>query len=125
MNGFIPKLVMLISGERLVANVREVTADDGRGICLVLKRPYILNIYSTEDTNSTKYSINFSKWQPYSTDEEYNIPYFSVITVADLDPEILTTYLKKFGDDLNDNNTVPTSDSSDTVEESGVPDSTD
>lgn len=127
MNSLIPKLIMLISGERIIAGVREVVDDSGKGVCLVLKCAYILNMFPVgevdENNNPSQYSVNFTKWQPYSADEEYNIPYFSIITVCDVDTKILNVYLEKFGDQLNDTDTLPAIDPDIMPEESAVSDS--
>jgi hypothetical protein len=129
MEEIIPKLVVLITGDRVVAGVKEVIADDGRPVCLMLRHPYLLQMIPSEEVdqnnNPVQYSVNFAKWNPYSSDDDYNIPYFSVITVSDVDPKILNIYLEKFGEKLYDNNTVSTSDSNDSSEESGVSDSGD
>jgi hypothetical protein len=80
--------------------------------------------YNT-DGNPSQFSINFTKWFAYSKSEEFRIPYTSVVALGEPEDGILDVYMKKFGDKLNDNNTVPTSDSSDSSEGSGLSNSGD
>jgi len=77
------------------------------------------------DGNPAQFNVNFTKWIPYSSDDQFKIPYSSVTAIGEVDPGILEVYLEKFGDKLNDTDTVQPSDSSDITEESGVSDSAD
>jgi hypothetical protein len=125
----IPRVMILNSGERIISGVSEVTDENGQGICLLLKCPYILDMAPTGDYNTdgnpSQFSINFTKWFAYSKSEEFRIPYTSVVALGEPEDGILDVYMKKFGDKLNDNNTVPTSDSSDSSEGSGLSNSGD
>jgi hypothetical protein len=119
--------MILNSGERIISGVSEVTDENGQGICLLLKCPYILDMAPTGDYNTdgnpSQFSINFTKWFAYSKSEEFRIPYTSVVALGEPEDGILDVYMKKFGEKLNDNDTVSTSDSSDSSEGSGLPDS--
>jgi len=119
--------MILNSGERIISGVSEVTDENGQGICLLLKCPYILDMAPTGDYNTdgnpSQFSINFTKWFAYSKSEEFRIPYTSVVALGEPEDGILDVYMKKFGDKLNDNDTVSTSDSSDSSEGSGLSDS--
>ena len=123
----IPRVMILNSGERIISGVSEVTDENGQGICLLLKCPYILDMAPTGDYNTdgnpSQFSINFTKWFAYSKSEEFRIPYTSVVALGEPEDGILDVYMKKFGDKLNDNDTVSTSDSSDSSEGSGLSDS--
>ena len=123
----IPKVMILNSGERIISGVSEVTDENGQGICLLLKCPYILDMAPTGDYNTdgnpSQFSINFTKWFAYSKSEEFRIPYTSVVALGEPEDGILDVYMKKFGEKLNDNDTVSTSDSSDSSEGSGLSDS--
>lgn len=125
----IPRVMILNSGERIISGVSEVTDENGQGICLLLKCPYILDMAPTGDYNTdgnpSQFSINFTKWFAYSKSEEFRIPYTSVVALGEPEDGILDVYMKKFGEKLNDNDTVSTSDSSDSSEGSGLSDSRD
>jgi hypothetical protein len=123
----IPRVMILNSGERIISGVSEVTDENGQGICLLLKCPYILDMAPTGDLNvdgnPSQFSINFTKWFAYSKSEEFRVPYTSVVALGEPEDGILDVYMKKFGEKLNDSDTVSTSDSSDSPEGSGLSDS--
>jgi len=125
----IPKVLMMQTGERVIAATGELTDDEGKGICLVIRCPYILDMTPSGDISPdgspTQFSVNFTKWFAYSITEQFRIPYSSVIAIGDPEPGITEVYLERFGDKLNDDNTVQPSDSSDSSEESGLSDSGD
>jgi hypothetical protein len=128
-DSMIPKVMILNSGERIIAGVSEVTDENGQGLCLLLRCPYILDMVPTGEYNNegnpSQFSIKFTKWFAYSTSDEFRVPYASVVAIGEPEEGILDVYLKRFGDKLNDSNALQPSDSSDSPEESGVPDSGD
>lgn len=96
----VPKILLLRSGERIIAGAGERKDEEtGRGICLVVKCPYILTLNSIEE-GQTDYSVNFSKWNPFSSDNQFNVPYDAVITVSEPEQGILDVYLEKFSSEL-------------------------
>lgn len=123
----VPRVMILQSGERIIAGVSEVTDENGQGLCLLLRCPYILDMAPTGEYNNegnpSQFSINFTKWFAYSTSDEFRVPYASVVAIGEPEEGILDVYMKRFGDKFNDNNAVPTSDPSDNAEEPGVSDS--
>lgn len=94
----VPKILVLKNGERIIAGTGERTGEDGRGICLVIKCPYILTL--GEKTSTDDFTVNFSKWNPFSSDLTFNVPYDAVITVSEPEQGILDVYLEKFGAEL-------------------------
>ena len=55
--------------------------------------------------------------------EIHHFPFsYFIVTIATPDNQILESYLTKFGDIFNDDNTLQPSDSSDTAEDAGVSD---
>lgn len=123
----VPKVMILHSGERIIAGVSEVTDENGQGLCLLLRCPYILDMVATGEYNNegnpSQFSINFTKWFAYSTSDEFRVPYSSVVAIGEPEEGILDVYMKRFGDKFNDSNALHPSDSSDLPEESGVSDS--
>jgi hypothetical protein len=124
-----PKIILTHVGERIIAGVGEMKDENGNGLCLVLRCPYILSMIPAGETSpdgvATQFNVNFTKWIPYSMDNQFKVPYSSVVAIGDVDPNILEIYLSRFAEILNDDDTVSTSDSSDSSEGSGVSDSGD
>jgi len=118
----------------LLLDLSELTDNEGNGVCFVIRSPYILGMMPagevSKDGDPTQFQINFTKWFPFSSDIQFKIPYTSVVAIGEPDPNILNVYLEKFGDALNDgtesgddgSDTVSTSDTGDSAEESGVSD---
>lgn len=125
----IPKIVLTNTGERIICGLAEALDENQKPVCLVVRCPYILNMTPmgefSPDGNPAQFNVNFTKWIAYSSDEQFKIPYSAVVAIGEVDPGILEIYLEKFGDRLNDSDTVSTVDSSDSSEESGVSDSGD
>lgn len=125
----LPRIVLLNTGERIIAALSEVTDPEGKPICLLVKCPYILSMIPSGETspdgNPVQFNVNFTKWIPYSSDDQFKIAYNSVIAFGEVDPGILDVYIEKFGDKLNDDNTLPAIDPDVMPEESGVSDSGD
>ena len=96
----VPKVLVMKTGERIIAGASEMTDNTtGKGICLVIKCPYILTLNPKED-ESDEYSVNFSKWNPFSSDNTFNIPYDSVVALGDVEQGILDVYMERFGQEL-------------------------
>ena len=96
----VPKVLVFKSGERVIAGCSEMTDKaTGKGICLVIKCPYILTLNPKQD-NEEEYSVNFSKWNPFSPDNTFNVPYDAVISLSDVEQGILDVYLERFAQEL-------------------------
>ena len=118
-----PKIILLKSGERIIAAVGEINnPETNTGVGLIFKCPYILSLVQNSE-NSTQYNVNFTKWIPYSSDEQFKVPYDSVTAVGEVESEILEIYINRFGDKLNDTDTLPAIDPDIMPEESAVSDS--
>lgn len=97
----VPKVLVMKTGERIIAGASEMTdKQTGKGICLVIKCPYILTLNSKEEDDGGEYSVNFSKWNPFSSDTKFNIPYDSIVAVSDVEQGILEVYMERFGQEL-------------------------
>jgi hypothetical protein len=95
----VPKILVMKSGERVIAGMSEMTdKETGKGICLVMKCPFILTLNPRED--GEEYSVNFSKWNPFSSQNQFNISYDSVVSLSDVEEGILDIYLEKFNSEL-------------------------
>lgn len=82
--------ILLTTGERVICDlneVRENDSEDGRAVCLLMVRPYTLNLekLSGEDADQ-EIQVRFSKWFPYSSDTQFRIPFTAVISIGAPDP---------------------------------------
>ena len=96
-------IVTLKTGDRIITELKEVfdgEGEDKRGVCLLMDEPYILTLeggtpqYLTEQYNM-EYQVKFSKWNPYSTDTMFKIPYDCVMTISTPEPGLQKAYQSK------------------------------
>ena len=96
-------VVTLKTGERIITELKEIfdgEGDDKKGVCLLMEEPYILTLdgstpqYLTEQTGM-EYQVRFSKWNPYSPDWQFKVPYDSVMTISNPEPGLQNAYEKK------------------------------
>ena len=96
-------IVTLKTGDRLVTELKEAFEGDGedkKGICLIMEDPYILTLdggtpqYLTEQ-HGMEYQVRFSKWNPYSTDNMFKIPYDCIMTISNPEPGLQKAYEQK------------------------------
>ena len=83
-------VVTLKTGDRIITELKEIFDEEGdnkKGICLLMEDPYILNLdgqtpqYLTEQ-HGMEYQVRFSKWNPYTPDWQFKIPYDCVMTIS-------------------------------------------
>jgi len=96
-------ILTLKTGDRVIAELKEIFDEEGdnkKGICLLMEEPYILQMdgstpqYITEQVGA-EYQIRFSKWNPYSSDWQFKIPYDSVMTISNPEPGLEEAYKNK------------------------------
>ena len=96
-------VVTLKTGDRVITELKEIFDEEGKdrkGICLLMEEPYILNLdgstpqYLTEQSGM-EYQVRFSKWNPYSTDNMFKIPYDSVMTISNPEPGLEQAWKRK------------------------------
>jgi len=88
-------IAVLQTGERVITELQEVREDnkeDGKPICLMFVRPYILNTESVSNDDNQEVQVRFSKWLPYSSDTQFKIPFASVMAVGTADPGLGQAY---------------------------------
>ena len=88
-------IAVLQTGERVITELQEVREDnkeDGKPICLMFVRPYILNTESVNNEANQEVQVRFSKWLPYSSDTQFKIPFASVMAVGTADPGLAQAY---------------------------------
>ena len=96
-------VVTLKTGERIITELKEIFDGEGdgkKGVCLLMEEPYILTLdgstpqYLTEQTGM-EYQVRFSKWNPYSPDWQFKVPYDCVMTISNPEPGLQDAYDKK------------------------------
>jgi len=96
-------IVTLKTGERVITELKEVfdgEDENKRGICLLMEEPYVLNLdgstpqYLTE-AHGMEYQVRFSKWNPYSPDTMFKIPYECIMTISSPEPGLQKAYESK------------------------------
>ena len=96
-------IVTLKTGDRIITELKEIFDEEGedrKGICLLMEDPYILNLdsgtpqYLTEQ-HGMEYQVRFSKWNPYSTDWQFKIPYDCVMTISQPEPGLENAWKQK------------------------------
>jgi hypothetical protein len=123
------KVLKMKTGEQVVTGITELQDENSNGICFLVTQPYRLDLIPSDeislDGTPETFRVNFTKWFSVSKDVQFRIPYDSVVAIGEPDDSVLQTYTDKFGDLLNDIDTVQPSNSSDSSERSGVSDSGD
>jgi len=96
-------IITLKTGDRIITDLKEAfegDGDDKKGICLIMDEPYVLNLdgatpqYLTEQ-HGMEYQVRFSKWNPYSPDTMFKIPYDCVMTISNPEPGLENAYQQK------------------------------
>ena len=96
-------ILTLKTGDRVNAELKEIfdgEGDDKRGVCLLMEEPYVLNLeggnpqYLTEEYGM-EYQIKFSKWNPYSSDWQFKMPYDCIMTISNPEPGLQEAYENK------------------------------
>lgn len=96
-------IVTLKTGERIITELKEIfdgEGDDKKGVCLLMEDPYILNLDSAQpqyltEAHGMEYQVRFSKWNPYSTDWQFKIPYDCVMTISQPEPGLEDAWKQK------------------------------
>ena len=98
------KLIVLKSLEEIIADVKELVLEkDGKEqvVGFLLKEPKVLSLSRamtlTEEEDPNRVNVNFAKWQPFSDDEQYQIPADWVVTIC----EPIESLKKSYEDRLN------------------------
>ena len=96
-------IVTLKTGERVITELKEIfdgEGDNKKGVCLLMEDPYILNLDSAQpqyltETHGMEYQVRFSKWNPYSTDWQFKVPYDCVMTISQPEPGLENAWQQK------------------------------
>ena len=96
-------VITLKTGDRIITDLKEVYDVEGyykKGICLIMEEPYVLNLDGTTpqyltEAHGMEYQVRFSKWNPYSPDIMFKIPYDCVMTISNPEPGLQKAYESK------------------------------
>lgn len=93
------KLVVLKSGEDIVADVKELIDDDGNVVSLIFSNPVTVKLFKNQvlvdDEKENEYKISFTPWMPLS--EEKNIPVRQdwIVTIVEPIEMVKKSYMEK------------------------------
>ena len=106
------KLIVLNTGERVVAEVHEirradratVTSDPNSGTTLgyIMTHPQILTVSrgipttTVAQTNEPELKVSFSPWSPFAKHQQFRLNLYSVVSVNDVREDIEKIYLDEF-----------------------------
>ena len=110
-------IITLKTGDRIITELKEAFEGEGgnkKGICLIMEDPYILTLDSSTPQFLTEqlgaeYQVRFSKWNPYSTDWQFKIPYDCIMTISNPEPGLENAWKDKVNqlkESQNDRNTI-------------------
>lgn len=90
------QLVLLKSGEELVADVREIVdKETEKQLSLVLINPHVI-------AAKTNDMLTFDPWIPLSASREFFVPYDWVVTITQPQENIVDEFNKQFGENNDD-----------------------
>jgi hypothetical protein len=88
--------VLAGNGERVICDLQEIREDgkeDGKPICLLMIRPYTLNLEKTPDAPDGEVQVRFNKWLPYSSDTQFRIPFTALTACGAVDAGLEEAYV--------------------------------
>ena len=97
------QVITLRTGERIITDLKEIfdgPKDNQKGVCLMMEEPYVLDMvgdtpqYLAEEYQM-EYKVKFSKWNPYSTDWQFKLPYDCVMTISEPEPGLENAWKQK------------------------------
>ena len=90
-------VVLNATGEKIICDlqeVREENKEDGKPVCLVMIRPYTLQLEPADPSapGGQEVQVRFNKWLPYSIDTQFKIPFSALTCVGAVDPGLEDAY---------------------------------
>ena len=110
------KLVMLKSGEDIIADVKEIKSNDDV-IGYYFENPFIIKMYQPEEPKllkedgakkgySSKFNVRFYPWIPLSNDKTVPCSADWVVTIVEPLEKLKLQYREKLKNEKNDKNTT-------------------
>lgn len=84
------------TGERVICDLQEIREDgkeDGKPICLLMIRPYTLQLEKNADAPNGEVQVRFNKWLPFSSDTQFRIPFTALTACGAVDPGLEEAYV--------------------------------
>jgi len=125
------KLALLKSGEKVIADIKELVNEEEKVVSFVFANPYEVDFLSprllTEaDQQETQYSVSFKTWMPLSSDNNIAINPDWVVTIVEPIEMVKESYEEKMNGRGNQSTNGRTGggtvSSSDSINESGTSD---
>lgn len=93
------KLLTLKSQEDVIADVYDIVIED-KTVGYLLKFPYVISLSKikqvlSEEIDGDRLSVNYSPWNPLSSDEEFQIPSDWVVTISEPLEKLKSSYEAK------------------------------
>jgi hypothetical protein len=89
-------IVVFHSGERVITDLqeqRENNDPEGKPLCFVMVRPYILSVEKTVgDPASQEVQVRFTKWLPYAIDKQFRVAFNTFIAIGTPDEGLVEAY---------------------------------
>ena len=90
-------VVLAGTGERVICDLQEVREgdkEDGKPICLIMIRPYTLQLEPADPSapGGQEVQVRFNKCLPYSIDTQFKIPFSALTCVGAVDPGLEDAY---------------------------------
>mgnify|MGYP005621087861 CR=1 FL=1 len=99
-------IVTLKTGDRVITELKEIFDGEGgdkKGVCLLMEDPYVLNLDSgtpqfLTEQHGMEYQVRFSKWNPYTPDWQFKMPYDCIMTISNPEPGLQKAYEQKISE---------------------------
>lgn len=117
-------IVTLKTGQSIICEVNEIYQgenEERRGVGLQLKDPFVLDLYENPEAENPeeRSKVRFSRWNPFTLERMFRVPYDAVIAVSAPDPNLETAFAEKveFFDQFEDQQLVDELTNDDTATE--------
>jgi hypothetical protein len=97
------KLIVLKSGEQIIADVKELVDERDNIVSVVFENPYVVKFLTpellleglSEENEEVQHKVSFSPWLPLSIDKKVPIRHDWILTVVDPIDWVKTSYEQK------------------------------
>lgn len=93
-------IVTLKTGQNIICEVREIFQgedEEKKGVGLQLSDPFILELYENPEAEdpTERSKVRFSRWNPFTLDRIFRVPYDAVVSVSIPDPNLDSAFADK------------------------------
>jgi hypothetical protein len=93
-------IVTLKTGQNIICEVNEIFQGEGeerKGVGLQLKDPFLLDLYENPEAENPddRNRVRFSRWNPFTLERTFRVPYDAVIAVSAPDPNLNSAFADK------------------------------